>query len=70
MVNRGGVEDILSKLPHYRLNEFIGLCPSCGHELSVEGAWVREDSKHRAKLVERSLHCPECKVKIRQFVYL
>jgi C4-type Zn-finger protein len=64
------VENILSRLPHYRSNEFVNACPSCGHKLSIEGEWVREDSRHRAKLVERSLSCPDCKVKIRQFIYL
>jgi hypothetical protein len=36
----------------------------------IDGEWVREDSRHRVKLIERSLTCPNCKVRIRQYVYL
>ncbi|BDR91367.1 hypothetical protein [Vulcanisaeta souniana] len=61
---------VLSSVPHYSLNPYISKCPSCGSVMAIDGEWIREDSRHRVKLVERSLSCPHCKVKIRQYVYL
>ena len=36
----------------------------------VDGEWVREDNRRRVKLVERTLTCPNCKVRIRQYIYI
>jgi predicted RNA-binding Zn-ribbon protein involved in translation (DUF1610 family) len=70
MVQDKDVKNILSSVPYYGQNPFINKCPSCGSIMIVDGEWVREDSRHKVKLIERSLTCPNCKVRIRQYVYL
>ena len=64
------VASVLMQVPHYSLNKYINLCPSCGRRLNVDAEWLNEDSRHKVKLVERSLTCSNCKIKIRQVVYL
>ncbi|ADY00399.1 hypothetical protein VMUT_0183 [Vulcanisaeta moutnovskia 768-28] len=61
---------MLSSVPYYSLNPYVNKCPSCGFIMIVDGEWAREDNRHRVKLIERSLTCPNCKVKIRQYIYL
>ncbi|MGC8543961.1 MAG: hypothetical protein ACP5NQ_08465 [Vulcanisaeta sp.] len=70
MIPQKDTGSILSSVPHYRLNPFINRCPSCGSIMIVDGEWIREDNRRKAKLVERSLTCPNCKVRIRQYIYL
>ncbi|WP_054842251.1 hypothetical protein [Vulcanisaeta distributa] len=71
MMTQRDVRGILSSIPYYSLNPYVNKCPSCGSVMVIDGEWVREDSRHRVKLIERSLTCPpNCKVKIRQYIYL
>ncbi|GAB6946391.1 hypothetical protein JCM16161A_05210 [Vulcanisaeta sp. JCM 16161] len=70
MIPQRDVRGLLSSVPYYSLNPYVNKCPSCGSVMVVDGEWVREDSRHRVKLIERSLTCPNCKVRIRQYIYL
>ncbi|GAB6944830.1 hypothetical protein [Vulcanisaeta sp. JCM 14467] len=70
MMPQKGIRSILSSIPYYSLNPYVNKCPSCGSVMMIDGEWIREDSRHRAKLIERSLTCPNCKVRIRQYIYL
>ncbi|WP_243668365.1 hypothetical protein [Vulcanisaeta sp. JCM 16161] len=58
MIPQRDVRGLLSSVPYYSLNPYVNKCPSCGSVMVVDGEWVREDSRHRVKLIERSLTCP------------
>lgn len=70
MSEEENIKYILGSVPYYSMNPFINKCPSCGSIMNIEGEFIREDSRRRTKLVERSLKCPHCKVSIRQQIYI
>ncbi len=64
------IKYLLGSVPYFSMNQFINKCPSCGSIMNVDSEIIREDSRRRAKLVERTLTCPHCKVRIKQQVYI
>ncbi len=45
-------------------------CPNCGSMMSIDAIYLREDPRTKVKIIERTLSCKECKIRIRQCIYM
>ncbi len=45
-------------------------CPNCGSLMSIDAVYLREDARSKVRIIERTLSCKECKIRIRQYIYV
>ncbi|MEZ0249232.1 MAG: hypothetical protein ABWJ97_08140 [Thermoproteus sp.] len=50
--------------------DYLAICPSCGRPMNEDSRIMRIEHLTGHRILERLLICPNCKVKIREMVYL
>ncbi|NPA23852.1 MAG: hypothetical protein GXO23_06125 [Crenarchaeota archaeon] len=55
---------------HVRENQQLLRCPNCGSLMNVDAVYLREDPRSKSKIIERAMSCRDCKIRIRQYIYI